>query len=214
MRTNPFATRFVAPGVLPWITDPKSSDQSVDAIVKRLQQSAGGAIIGPHGSGKSTLLAHIIPRLGSVLLLRDPNAQVIQAGLRQNENNIVWLQCRQSCRQSCKIPWSAMNQGDVLVIDGFEQLSLIQRAFCVAKTRWTGVKILVTSHCRQLLIPTICSLTVSPELALQVISTLSPQIQDRLSLTDISTRLVQHRGNLRELLMELYDEFEDQNGRL
>ena len=54
-RSNPFSTRFVRPGAVPYLFAP---GQSADGLVRRLAGFGWrGQIIGPHGSGKSTLLA-------------------------------------------------------------------------------------------------------------------------------------------------------------
>ncbi len=51
---NPFCTRRIRPGALPYFFPPGAS---IETILQRFQDFAGwGEIVGPHGSGKSTLL--------------------------------------------------------------------------------------------------------------------------------------------------------------
>ena len=53
---NPFSTRFVQPGAIPWL----ATDTSIDSLLFRLYDVGNRAIIcGPHGSGKSTILSHL-----------------------------------------------------------------------------------------------------------------------------------------------------------
>lgn len=53
---NPFSTRFVQPGAIPWL----ATDTSIDSLLFRLYDVGNRAIIcGPHGSGKSTMLSHL-----------------------------------------------------------------------------------------------------------------------------------------------------------
>jgi len=53
---NPFSTRFVQPGAIPWL----ATDISLRAVLFRLYDVDNRAIIcGPHGSGKSTILSHL-----------------------------------------------------------------------------------------------------------------------------------------------------------
>src|SRR5262245_55807228 len=61
--TNPFATRWVRPGVIPYYF---AHTTNAAAVVEKLKENRWrGAIIGPHGSGKSTLLASLAPLIES-----------------------------------------------------------------------------------------------------------------------------------------------------
>src|SRR5579859_6457327 len=60
-RSNPFSTRCVRPGAIPFRFPP---GESAATMVDRLErQGWWGQIVGPHGSGKSTLLAALLPEL-------------------------------------------------------------------------------------------------------------------------------------------------------
>src|SRR5262245_49587973 len=59
--SNPFSTRFIRPGAIPFIF---SAGESAESLVDHLRvNNWRGQIIGPHGSGKSTLLAALLPAL-------------------------------------------------------------------------------------------------------------------------------------------------------
>src|SRR5258707_1037455 len=59
--SNPFSTRFVRPGAIPYQFPERVT---ADSLVEQLRsQNCRGAIIGPHGTGKSTLLATLIPAI-------------------------------------------------------------------------------------------------------------------------------------------------------
>src|SRR5262245_4595947 len=72
---NPFSTRHIRPGALPYLFPP---GESAAGLVDRLQAAGWcGQIIGPHGSGKSTLLAALVPALeaaGRMVVLRQIRA--------------------------------------------------------------------------------------------------------------------------------------------
>ena len=54
---NPFSTRFIRPGAIPWL----STDASLNSLLLRLCSVDNRALIcGPHGSGKSTILSHLV----------------------------------------------------------------------------------------------------------------------------------------------------------
>src|SRR5262245_42037084 len=58
---NPFATRSVRPGVIPYrFLDGRTVS---DLIFGIHQQGWHGQIVGPHGSGKSTLIQSLVPAL-------------------------------------------------------------------------------------------------------------------------------------------------------
>ena len=58
---NPFATRFVRPGVIPYRFDDRRT--VADLVATLREHGWRGEIIGPHGSGKSTLVQTLIPAL-------------------------------------------------------------------------------------------------------------------------------------------------------
>src|SRR5205809_770947 len=61
MSSNPFATRFIRPGAIPFLF---LDGNSAAAIVERLKANNWrGQIMGEHGSGKSTLVATLVPVL-------------------------------------------------------------------------------------------------------------------------------------------------------
>src|SRR5436190_14964663 len=61
--TNPFATRWVRPGVIPYYF---AAGTTAAALFEKLKENRWrGAIIGPHGCGKSTLLASLDPLIES-----------------------------------------------------------------------------------------------------------------------------------------------------
>src|SRR5438045_9395885 len=60
-RVNPFSSRFVEPGAIPFRFP---SPGGLADVVRRLDEAGGwGQVVGPHGSGKSTLLAALLPAL-------------------------------------------------------------------------------------------------------------------------------------------------------
>jgi hypothetical protein len=171
------------------------------------------AIIGAHGSGKSTLLEYLVPLLGQVLLRRDAEGRSMlhnversgQAGLQ-----IVWLQLRRTSPASMVIPWDELHPSRLLVLDGYEQLRLWRRAALIARTALRGVKLLVTSH-RITMLPTLCELSISAATARQIVSQLTAERTDFATIGDdeIRQQLVAHDGNMREVLMDFYDQFEE-----
>ena len=126
----------------------------------------------------------------------------------------IWLQLRKTTPQSMVIPWEQLQRGRLLILDGYEQLSLWRRAALIARTNQRGVKLLVTSH-RRTLLPVLCELSISTATAREIVSQLTTEQNDFANLSDdeLKKQLTTHGGNMREVLMQLYDQFEEHRKR-
>lgn len=211
--SNPFSTRFVAPGKLDWI-GPEEFFVRLNARWEAA--NFRGAILGPHGSGKSTLLEHFVPTICGSIWRRDAlgNVTELEATARNRADivRVVWLQLRKSVTESLRVPWDRLSSGDLLVLDGYEQLSWLQRGTVLRRTWRSGVRLLVTSH-RKTALKTVCELSVDEVLARQVVERLLSQGGEptKIGLANLGQRLQNHQGNLRDVLMDLYDEVEQRN---
>lgn len=224
VKSNPLSTRFVQPGRIAWHA--VDSSQSLDVLVEYFthQLNCRAAIVGPHGSGKSTLLAHLVPLLGTVIAKRatynanEPHSSVLDPRLPHDighaVRSVVWLQMRgrvASARllKETRSLWCQRNR--LLVIDGFEQLSMFTRAMIVRTTWRHGAGLLVTSH-RRTSLPTLVETKVDAQLTQQLLDRLLPaDLPGRdchLNADHLDQLLKHHRGNLREVFMQLYDEIE------
>ncbi len=181
-----------------------------------------GAIVGPHGSGKSTLLEHLVPRLGQIVLRRAAYEESSdernvygsdgQAGEPAKPLKIVWLKLRGQ-RPSIALVGETSSQWNqperLLVVDGYEQLPLLSRLRLVQRTARGGVGLLLTSH-RATWLPTLTRTVADVRLARTLLEQLIPQEQpnrvDLLDETKLQQLLNAHRGNLREVFMDLYDQ--------
>jgi hypothetical protein len=233
VKSNPFATRFVAPGKLAWHS---RDGHSLDDLSRRfIELHSRAAIVGPHGSGKTTLLEHLVPMLGETVLRQAtyechteadsrPAAMIplshqstmassaLTADLITGSRlRVVWLQLRgrTASRQLLSRTRSFWSQSDVLlVIDGYEQLSRLVRCLVVMRTWMSSARLLVTSH-RPTCLPTLIETRVDVAVAQSLLEHLLPaDMTDRQHFLDsalLQQMLIKHRGNLREVFMHLYD---------
>jgi len=186
---NPFATRWVAPGALPFVFPSGSGVMLlVDALRK---EDWRGAIVGPHGCGKSTLLATMVPLLGELAW------DVEQVVLREGER---------------VLPHRALDgkRGDakrMVVVDGWEQLRPWTRRRVARRCRRAGWGLLVTCH-MPTNIPSL--LEIEPDLATAqaIVAKLTDGRKATVPFELLAASFHQHRGNLREVLFELYDWYE------
>lgn len=186
---NPFATRYVRPGAIDFEF---AEDEDLDTLIDRLQQAGWwGQIVGPHGSGKSTLLAALAPRLearGRRLVRR-----TLHAGQRT-----VRLTAEETC---------ARDAAALVIVDGYEQLSWLARWRLRRRCRRAQSGLLVTAH-RSVGLTTIFRTTVTPELAQRVVSKFAGERFGPGQGFDLGELVRRRRGNLRDVLFDLYDLYE------
>lgn len=185
---NPFATRRIRPGAIDYLFREGSSAK---ALVEMLETHGWwGQIVGAHGTGKSTLL-------------RTLRASLVDAGrtpvcfwLRQGDRRLS--RCGESRPWNCKT---------LIIVDGFEQLSLLSRLWLKLACWRSGSGLLVTAH-RSVGLPTIAQTEVSVESAVSVVRRLLPDGDTTIDSAEIERLLEANSGNLRETLFGLYDLFQ------
>ena len=192
---NPFSTRHVRPGSVDYVF---GEGEDAGRIVARLQAAGWrGEIVGPHGSGKSALLAALIPeirRVGKAPLLVE-----LHDGQRRLPIDLTGL---------------ALNS--VLIVDGYEQLGFGAR-FRLASFRRRyfrrrvfrqqgGIGLLVTAH-RSVGFCELHRTRPTIELAIKIVERLAADVPRE----DIQRAFDRRDGNIREMLFDLYDLFEQRS---
>ena len=197
MVDNPFATRHTRPGAIPFRF---AQDCSVAAIVDRLHANGGmGQIVGPHGSGKSTLLAALESELERA------GTRVLHIELHDGQRRLP-IRIGDVLRRS---PF------DIIVVDGYEQLSRFCRYRLHAFCQKHRLGLIVTSH-TSVHLPDLFHTDVTLELAQRIVAGLlgklwAGECPPTITPEVIADRLTHHQGNLREVLMDLYSLYEENN---
>jgi hypothetical protein len=191
---NPFATRCIRPGAIPFEF---LAPMTIARLVARFRSYGWRAqIVGPHGSGKSTLLAWLQPDLEAAG--RDVCAFTLHNGQRH-------LPVTTGQRSS----WDACT---IVVVDGHEQLSWLAQW----RLRWwchqCRCGLLITRHrpCGFMSggwLPVLWQTTTSPELLGRLVDQLmtSWSADSQPTAEQVQHAFDQHHGNLREALLQLYD---------
>lgn len=188
VRENPFSTRYVRPGAIAYFF-PQGTD--ADSLLRELEQLQWrAAIVGPHGSGKSTLLATLIPAIERT------GKKVIHYELHDGQRQLP---------ATPPLPVDSARQ--VIVFDGYEQLSWWNRKRLEWRCQQKGWGLLVTSHAEARM-PILFRTSVDDSLAQRIVrSVLSPD-DATIHEDDVRKALASNGGDLREALFALYDLYE------
>ena len=186
---NPFSTRHTRPGSIPYRF---ASGVSVDLLVERLERNQWwGQILGAHGSGKSALVATLVPAIERA------GRQVILVELHDGQR---------------RLPEHWQGEADlsrptVVIVDGCEQLSPWNRYRLKRFCRCRGLGLIVTAH-RPLGLPDLFSTSVDPDLAQEIVRSLLGDAETRIRPEEVRECFDRQQGNLREVLFDLYDLYE------
>ncbi len=185
---NPFSTRYIRPGALPFLFS--AGAQAADLVARLRQQRWWGQIVGPHGSGKSSLLAALRPSLETAGLA--PLIVTLHQGQR---------------RLDVALNDQLAGQTRLMVIDGYEQLGWMARCRLKHFCRRHGLGLLVTSH-RGCGLPPLFQTQATLPQAQAIVEQLQAGFAARIAPDDVRAALQRHGGNLREMLFDLYDLYE------
>lgn len=188
---NPFATRFIRPGAIPFLFLPGESLESL----QRSWLAAGGwgQIIGPHGTGKSTLL------------------QLWEGALRHAGQSVL------ACRLTTERPlpphkrllnWSEVTQDVNVLCDGWEQLPWLRRRRFLREVRQRKGRLLVTGHRDFGFSWTYRTAGDLPRMQ-QMVAWLQRQTAPLVTADDTAMTWARSRGNVRETLLALYDVYRE-----
>lgn len=188
---NPFATRYTRPGAVPFFFPPGADAKQ---LVARLRSNDWwGEIVGPHGSGKSTLLCALIPEMNHA------GRRTRLIALHDGQRRLGVDLGREIARES----------NAVVIVDGYEQLSLASRIRLKRFCRRRRCGLVVTSH-RPTGLPLLFRTTTSPKLAEEIVRYLLGGHAALLDAATLDRCFARHGGDLRETLFELYDWYEQQ----
>lgn len=186
---NPFSTRCVRPGAMAYRFP---AGKSAAGLLERLERNGWqGQIVGPHGSGKSALLA------------------TLRAALKRSRRPTLLIELHDQQR---RLPVSLRRIGElaagtVVIVDGYEQLRRLRRFLLKRLCRRKGLGLVVTSH-RSVAFPDLFRTTTSLALAREIAAALLAKECLPLAADEVNGRFMLHGGDMREVLFDLYDLYE------
>jgi hypothetical protein len=207
---NPFSTRYTRPGAIPFRFPPGSG---AGELVEQLRsQGWRGAIVGPHGSGKSSLVAALVPairRAGKEVLLVELHDGQRRLPVDLEKGSGVFVRPGDPAAEvidqtKTPDPFS----GSVVIVDGYEQLSWWNRLRLRRVSQRRGLGLLVTSHAPTAL-PLLFRTATSLGLAQAIVQSLLAGRPELITPERLAQRFESRQGDLRELLFDLYDLYEE-----
>ncbi len=187
--SNPFATRFVRPNVVPYLDRDNLLETTVSAFRKNAFK---GQIVGPHGTGKTCLAIAVTKRLESsfqnvrrITIRSQQSVTAFDAGISQST--------------------ASSHAPSLLVVDGFERLSLIQR-WLLIKNIQRDSGLLITSHAILTGIPVVAEIEPDLNTYLRLVDHLAPC--HSFAPEFLTAVFDECNQNVRESLMRLFDELQ------
>ena len=155
-----------------------------------------GQIVGPHGTGKSTLLKAIIAEI------RRQGETVIEVVLRDKQRKLP-PELHERLRE-------LRNEVFVLTIDGYEQLSFFEQLRLIWIRARHRCGIIITAHRPAGGWPILYETSPSLEMLERVLRHLLKG-ETLISAKFLDRLYKKHNGNLRLILLDLYDEWEQRH---
>ena len=193
--SNPFSTRFLSPGQLSFVG---LDDQMLDRLVEKLiQQNGNGQIVGPHGTGKTTLTFELQKRVDR-LNDSDTNYRFVRKTVGP----------RRTIRTSNPVAEFKPHSKTILVLDGVELLSWLQRLAMIKTCQRKRIGLLVTSHRPVWGLPILVSVKPDRSQLEAIVHQLTRDCDFQIPTERLDELYTNSDGNIREALMSCYDEFE------
>ena len=193
---NPFGTRHTRPGALPYITGNGGQRIDPEALARQVADQPRAAIVGPHGTGKTTLLTVVRPHLEAEAPDRC-GWTTLRIGERPTE---LW-------HTLARLP-----DDGTIIIDGYEQLGLVQRLRLIATARRRRIRLLVTAHRPPAMFTVVARTGTSRQIARRLAAILLERFpaQREAMLGAFDRQWDAANGNIRQLWATLYDDYEYQ----
>ena len=181
--SNPFSTRFIRPDCLAYHTVPEWEPGVVWAKLR--DANFVGQIVGPHGAGKTALLHQLTDRFSS-------------AGIRWQWHTV---------RAGDRFSPSRLSMSELTCLEGAELLSRWNLWRILRRAR-RGYRIILTTHRVLRSIAVIANLEPRLETAQSIAKNLLAGRDCLIDADEVERCYKKHRGNLREMLLELYDVYD------
>lgn len=191
-QSNPFATCWLGPQGTPYVA---GCGNDLAELASRLAKlNWRGQIVGPHGAGKSTLLRALEPEV------EKRGRRWIEIAIHNSDDRpSVW-----------RLLPKDLSDDLLLVIDGYEQLHLLERMIVSWQCwRW-GTGLLITTH-RPFNLPTLVEVVPDEAVALAVFEQVTAEKVTPVTKADALIAFNACNRDMRQMFDKLYDLHELRN---
>jgi hypothetical protein len=193
-KVNPFSATCVRPGRIPYRF---SKGQTAGKLIERLRRNGWwGQIVGAHGSGKSALAAELIP------LIERAGRTTFRIELHDGQRRLP-VNLRREIDLASK---------PVVLVDGYEQLSRWARFRLRRFCRQHRIGLLITAHA-SMGFPDVARCATGLSQTRELVEQLVGPQPSGITSAEIAARFTAREGNIRELLFDLYDVYEERRWR-
>ena len=165
-------------------------------------------IVGDHGTGKTTFLIEFMPYLES------EKHTVHHFTLHDGRRTLPWEFWERQNLLVAQFLDAAMEKPPIVVVDGYEQLSLSQKIRLRRACRQGRSGLLITTHVPAWRLPVLLRTETTDATLQHILGHLFRDLPD-IEPPDKSlcrALLDRHQGNLRNVLFDLYDHYEGDRG--
>lgn len=209
-KSNPFASHRIRPDQVdfigPW--------DEVEQCVARFETCGRmGQIVGPHGAGKTTFtfamerwLAPSTSRIRRIIIREN---QQIQTSIREITGSLGGNETTQIAKPlvaSVNAKNVKNASGELLIVDGIERISRLNRWLLMRSCRLEKFGLIVTTHRPIRGLPILHCIQPDVMNFREMVNRLSP---DTFSQEEIDRVFYDHDGDQREALLSLYDRFHE-----
>ncbi|MDR1960264.1 MAG: hypothetical protein LBQ54_14690 [Planctomycetaceae bacterium] len=225
LKQNPFSTRFTLPGTIPYFfpsgfckqikdksekftqflfrslveSDHLQTNIYLHYLIDQFQKNGSfGQITGNHGSGKSTLLS----ALEEVFARKE--YKIHKESLHDGQRRLSY-EFWQWFSELKKSP----PDKSLIIVDGYEQLSWLQRFRLLLGCKIRGVGLLLTSHKPVHGIPVLYRTAASQEQLEQIVDYLLEIPAGFIDENVLARLMLTHRNNIRDVLFALHDLYQE-----
>lgn len=207
MKHNPFSTRKTTPGKIPWHfgDDSLRDDPIINDFYEKFRNfDYRSQITGGHGTGKTTFLYEF------VRYLECQKHIVNHFTLHDGQRSFPLKFWERQNLLASQFLYGAMKEIPITVVDGYEQLALAQKIRLRRACRKGKCGLLITTHRPAWRLPVLRHTETTDATLQHIIRYLFRDLPDMEPPNENLCRTLfdRHQGNLRNVLFDLYDYYE------
>jgi hypothetical protein len=212
VKHNPFSTRKTNPGIIPYffgdVAFPSgiNTESSLELFYANFKKfDYWSQIVGGHGTGKTTFLIEF------VRYLENQKYTYNHCTLHDRQRVLTDEFWERHVSIATQFKTEAIEKPPINIVDGYEQLSLVSKIRLRLACRKGQCGLLITAHTPAWRLPVLLRTETTDDTLQHIIGHLFRNLPDIAPPDKTLCRLLfdRHQGNLRNVLFDLYDHYEN-----